>query len=165
MFTPEPNMAPGTYPVTIDITDTPARMPTYTSVTFNIVMEDTALGPPEIDPIGNRVVEQGGRGDLHGAGDRPRRPGSAALVQPRSRGAGRGDDRSQDGGFLLAAVRCRTGRLSRDDPGNGGRDALGVLDGDGEHPGRRGVDAEPGRSRDRLRLRRRLADVLPGASF
>ena len=58
-FTPESNMAPGTYPVTIDITDNATSVPMYTSVTFNIIMEVTAIGPPTIDPIGNRVVEQG----------------------------------------------------------------------------------------------------------
>ena len=52
-------MAPGTYPVTVDITDNANSVPTFTSVTFNIIMEDTALGPPAIDPIGNRVVLQG----------------------------------------------------------------------------------------------------------
>ena len=44
-------MAPGTYPVTIDITDNATSVPTYTSVTFNIIMQDTQhSGRLEIDP-------------------------------------------------------------------------------------------------------------------
>ncbi len=65
IFVPEPDLAPGTYPVTVDITAQNTGVPsseavtTNTSVTFNIIMQGVTAGPPRIDPIGARLVEQG----------------------------------------------------------------------------------------------------------
>ena len=59
IFSPESNLPPGTYPVTVNITDSDASHARTTSVTFLVVVKNTVNEPPQLDPIGNRVAQAG----------------------------------------------------------------------------------------------------------
>jgi uncharacterized delta-60 repeat protein len=60
VFTPESNLPAGVYPVTVNVSTDFSPVPQSTSVTFRLIVENTINEPPQLDPIGNRVVAQGG---------------------------------------------------------------------------------------------------------
>ncbi len=62
VYTPLVNTPAGTYPVTVDVQDVPssyAPPARSTSITFNIVVQQTLDEPPQLNPIGDREAQVG----------------------------------------------------------------------------------------------------------